>query len=77
MFGIIDRMLFRPPPFLTDPNTAHRVYVTTTARGRSGTGNVSQYARFTDLAKWTKSFSSSAGFTITTSRWAWATRRAR
>ncbi|HEY5060327.1 MAG TPA: hypothetical protein VII52_02275, partial [Gemmatimonadaceae bacterium] len=25
MFGIVDRMLFRPPPMLKDPGTAHRV----------------------------------------------------
>ena len=64
MFGIIDRMLFRPPPMMIDPETAHRVYVTQTFRGTERTGGVSMYARFTDLSKWTKSFSSTAGFTI-------------
>src|SRR5262245_35073671 len=42
MFGIIDRMLFRPPPLMIDPATAHRVYVTRTFRGKEETGNVSQ-----------------------------------
>ncbi|HEY9228287.1 MAG TPA: ABC transporter permease [Gemmatimonadaceae bacterium] len=64
MFGIIDRMLFRPPPLMIDPATAHRVYVTRTFRGKEETGNVSQYARFVDLTKWTTSFSSTAGFTV-------------
>src|ERR1044071_733856 len=26
MFGVVDRLLFRPPPFLRDPGTAHRLY---------------------------------------------------
>jgi hypothetical protein len=25
MFGIVDRLLFRPPPLLKDPDSAHRV----------------------------------------------------
>src|SRR6185436_16767134 len=65
MFGIIDRMLFRPPPLMIDPATAHRVYVATTTRGKERIQQVSMYARYTDLAKWTKSFSASAGFTAT------------
>jgi putative ABC transport system permease protein len=47
MFGIIDRMLFRPPPMMIDPETAHRVYVTQTFRGTERTGTVSMFARFT------------------------------
>src|SRR5688572_31400870 len=27
MFGIVDRLLFRPPALLKDPETAHRVYL--------------------------------------------------
>src|SRR5262249_57362699 len=64
MFGIMDRMLFRPPAMMIDPATAHRVYVAQTIRGTEQTSNVSMYARFTDLAKWTKSFSLAAGFTV-------------
>ena len=67
MFGIIDRMLFRPPPMLIDPETAHRVYVTSTFRGKERTGNVSQFAKFQDIANFTKSFSSTAGFTVNSS----------
>jgi predicted permease len=64
MFGIIDRMLFRPPPLMTDPATAHRIYVNQTVRGKERASNVSMYARFTDLSRWTKSFSRTAGFTV-------------
>ena len=35
MFGIIDRMLFRPPPMLKDPDTAHRVYLDARSVGPS------------------------------------------
>jgi predicted permease len=62
MFGIVDRMLFRPPALMIDPATAHRVYVYQTFRGKENAGNVSVYARFHDLATDTKSFSSAAAF---------------
>src|SRR5947207_13002660 len=64
MFGIVDRMLFRPPPLMTDPSTAHRLYQTTVSRGKDRTGNFgSHYARFKDVQRWTTSFSRVAGFT--------------
>jgi predicted permease len=63
MFGIVDRLLFRPPARMIDPGSAHIVYTTTTFRGQPRTGGVSQYARYVDLAKWTTSFSQSAGYT--------------
>ena len=33
MFGIVDRLLFRPPALMKDPATAHRVYLFTTYLG--------------------------------------------
>jgi putative ABC transport system permease protein len=63
MFGIVDRLLFRPPALLKDPGTAHRVYVHETYRGTDHAGEVSQYARYLDLARWTTSFSVAAGYT--------------
>jgi putative ABC transport system permease protein len=62
MFGIVDRMLFRPPPFMMDPGTAHRVYIRQAYRGKESAQSVGVYARFTDLATGTKSFSNAAGF---------------
>ena len=53
MFGIVDRLLFRPPPMLKDPATAHRIYTAETHRGKERAGGVGRYARFTDLSKWT------------------------
>ena len=63
MFGIVDRLLFRPPPMLKDPETAHRVYLYRTFRGTERPGGVSQYARYRDLATTTTSFSHEAGYT--------------
>jgi len=61
MFGIVDRLLFRPPPMLKDPETAHRVYLYRVFRGTERPGGVSQYARFRDIATMTTSFSHEAG----------------
>jgi predicted permease len=61
MFGIVDRLLFRPPPMMLDPTSAHRVYVYSTFRGKETARSPSQYARYVDLATGTTSFSLSAG----------------
>ncbi len=64
MFGIVDRLLFRPPNLLRDPSTAHRVYGYRTFRGKEGLGFTGQYARYKDLERWTTSFSAVAGYTF-------------
>ena len=51
MFGIVDRLLFRPPALMKDPATVHRVYVVQTFRGKERINNASQYARYLDLTK--------------------------
>jgi predicted permease len=63
MFGIVDRLLFRPPPLLKEPATAHRIYLYRTFRGDENASGVGQYARFRDLDSLTTSFSSTAGYT--------------
>src|SRR5438045_1625068 len=60
MFGVIDRLLLRPPPMLRDPGTAHRLYHFETFRGVERPGNVGRFARFRDLMQFTTSFSSMA-----------------
>ncbi len=64
MFGIVDRMLFRPPPLLHDPANVHRVYVAQTFRGTERASQPSQYASFADLTRWTTTFSSTAAFAM-------------
>jgi predicted permease len=64
MFGIVDRLLLRPPPMLRDADNVHRVYLTTTGRdGVAFSERYTEYTRFLDLARWTTSFSQVAGFT--------------
>src|SRR5215207_7666116 len=62
MFGVVDRLLFRAPPLLRDPGTAHRVYGFTTRRGIEEVGGVDEYARYRDIVRWTRSFSAVAGY---------------
>ncbi|MBC7897689.1 MAG: ABC transporter permease [Cytophagaceae bacterium] len=62
MFGIVDRLLFRPPPLMKDPDTAHRTYLFSTFRGTERAANGGQFARYRDLAEFTKTFSAVAGY---------------
>jgi len=62
MFGIVDRLLFRPPDLMKDPAAVHRVYTYETDRGKEHASGVGRYVRFLDLTRWTHSFSSIAGF---------------
>jgi len=61
MFGVIDRLMFRPYPLLRDPGRVHRVYLQWNERGRTVTNYSYEYTRYLDLRKWTRAFSQSAG----------------
>ncbi|MFN2564055.1 MAG: ADOP family duplicated permease [Gemmatimonadaceae bacterium] len=62
MFGIVDRLLLRPPAYLGDPESTHRVYLVRTYDGEeSFTSNIS-YKRYLELSQWTSSFSQTAAF---------------
>jgi len=63
MFGVIDRLMFRPFPFLRDPSAVRRVYLTWHDRERSRSTSAFEYTRYLDLVKLTSSFSQFAGFT--------------
>jgi putative ABC transport system permease protein len=56
MFGVVDRLLFRPPNFLQAPDRVHRVYLVRTFDGKENYGSWFQYTRFEDLKRWTTSF---------------------
>ncbi|MEP6574053.1 MAG: ABC transporter permease [Gemmatimonadota bacterium] len=66
MFGIVDRLLFRTPPFLRDPEQVHRVYLQSTDRGERSTDAIFQYTRYLDLQRFTTMFSAMAGFSTRT-----------
>jgi putative ABC transport system permease protein len=63
MFGIIDRLMFKPFPYLRDQDAVHRVYTASTYRDSRSWSGVSQYTTYLDIRKWSTSFSQSAGFT--------------
>ena len=64
MFGIIDRLMFRPFPYLRDPGTVHRVYLKSTSRGIERTNSVGQYTRYLDLRNNSTTLAQSAGFAL-------------
>ena len=51
MFGVIDRLMFRPFAYLRDPATVNRVYLQSTYRGRTTTASTFPYRRFLDLSR--------------------------
>jgi putative ABC transport system permease protein len=56
MFGITDRLLFRAPYLLKDPDRVHRVYLARMSDGKEfPQGNI-HYTRYKDLERWTTSF---------------------
>jgi putative ABC transport system permease protein len=62
MFGIVDRLLLRPPAYLEDPGMAHRIYLGRTFDGdESFTSNIS-YKRYLDLREGSWSLSATAAF---------------
>jgi predicted permease len=62
MFGVVDRLMFRPYAYLRDPASVHRVYLQRLERGTLRTNWNTEYARYLDLQKHTTSFSQYAGF---------------
>ncbi|HMC55834.1 MAG TPA: ABC transporter permease [Gemmatimonadaceae bacterium] len=64
MFGIVDRLLFRPPSFLKAPDRVHRVYLARTFDGKENYGAWFQYTRYKDLERWSTDFDAMAAFTV-------------
>jgi putative ABC transport system permease protein len=62
MFGVVDRLMFRPYAHLTDPGTVHRIYFQGIDRRGSYTRPSYEYTRYEDLKRWTHSFSHYAAF---------------
>jgi predicted permease len=57
MFGIVDRLMFRPISYLRDPATVNRVYLSYEFRGKPEIEHNIEYTRYLDLTNGTKSFS--------------------
>ena len=62
MFGVVDRLMFRPFAYLRDPSTVHRIYMRWWDRGSLRTQWHTEYARYLDLKRWTTSFSQYSGY---------------
>lgn len=62
MFGVVDRLMFRPPAYLRDPGSVNRVYLTYEFRGKPIVARSMEYTRYLDLLSGTKSFSQYAAF---------------
>lgn len=60
MFAIIDRVMYRPFPYMRDASSVDRVYLQTTTRGVANADNQFFYARYLDLMRNTTSFSAMA-----------------
>ncbi len=57
LFGVLDRLMFRPFPLLHEPASVKRIYVQTTFNGRRNTNPVFPYRRYLDLVRDARSFS--------------------
>ncbi len=56
MFAVIDRLMFRPLPYLRDPASVHGVYLETTYQGKARIGSTVPYTRYLDVRAVTHSF---------------------
>ena len=59
MFAVIDRLMFRPFPYMRDPASVHRVYVETNVTRRN-TYSTIPYTRYLDLVRQAQSFAQHA-----------------
>ena len=62
MFSIVDRLLFRPPRYLSAPERASRLYLVTTSRGRENVSSGFGYHRYADVRSMTSSFDAMTPF---------------
>ncbi|HKG92102.1 MAG TPA: ABC transporter permease [Gemmatimonadaceae bacterium] len=60
MFGIVDRLLLRPPAYLQSPDEAGRIYVARTFDGEESVSGNMPYRRYLDLRESTRSFAQTA-----------------
>lgn len=62
MFNVVDQLMFRPYPYLRDPDAVHRVYLRMPGAQRLLTREQFPYTRYNDLKNATTSFSQYAAF---------------
>jgi putative ABC transport system permease protein len=62
MFGVVDRLMFRPLAYLRDPASVNRVYLEYTFRNDRIVGGAIEYRRYLDLARESNTIAQSAVF---------------
>jgi putative ABC transport system permease protein len=62
MFGIVDRLLFRPPAYLVAPDRVHRVYLGRVVNGKEFVGSGAAYQRYLDFAKTSRTMEQFAAY---------------
>ncbi len=63
MFGVVDRLFFRPPAHVVDPDRVVRLYVTTmTPSWGTNTSPIGTYPRYADLRNHARSFAAVAAY---------------
>jgi putative ABC transport system permease protein len=60
MFGVVDRLMFRPPAYLRDPGTVNRINLGYTFRGKPYTNGAIEYKRYLDLVQGSSSVAQGA-----------------
>jgi len=60
MFGIVDQLLLRVPPYLRDPARVHRIYLTYLDGGKEVTETTTEYARYLDFSRLTRTLEATA-----------------
>jgi putative ABC transport system permease protein len=51
MFGVVDRLMFRPPAYLRDPGSVNRINLSYSFRGEPYTNSSIEYKRYLDLTQ--------------------------
>ena len=54
MFGIVDRLLMRPPAYLDAPDRVHRVFLVRNFDGKDNFQGWIHYTRFKDIERWAR-----------------------
>ena len=62
MFGVVDRLLFRPPPLMRDANRVHRLYLSYLSHGADVRERSVEYGRYVRIRSQAKSFDAFAAF---------------
>ena len=62
MFGVVDELLFRPPPYLADASHVHRVYLEIAERDGVRASSVMSFKRYLELSEASTTIDRAAGF---------------